>query len=81
MDGSGYPRGQRGESIPIAARVFAVADAYDAMTREQPWRAALPSEMALEELSRAAGTHFDPAMVGAFLEDRHHTSAGAPTPA
>ena len=80
-DGSGYPRGRRGESIPLAARVFAVADAFDAMTREQPWRAALPAEMALEELSRAAGTHFDPTIVGAFLEDRHHTSAEAPATA
>ncbi len=81
FDGTGYPRGQRGESIPLPARVFAVADAYDAMTREQPWRAALPPELALEELSRAAGTHFDPVMVGAFLEDRHHTSAEAPATA
>jgi HD-GYP domain-containing protein (c-di-GMP phosphodiesterase class II) len=80
-DGSGYPRGRRGESIPLAARVFAVADAFDAMTREQPWRAALPTEMALEELSRAAGTHFDPALVGAFLEDRHHAAVEVPATA
>jgi HD-GYP domain-containing protein (c-di-GMP phosphodiesterase class II) len=72
-DGTGYPRGQHGETIPLPARVFAVADAFDAMTREQPWRAALPVDMALEELSRAAGTHFEPEIVGAFLEERHQT--------
>jgi HD-GYP domain-containing protein (c-di-GMP phosphodiesterase class II) len=72
-DGTGYPRGQRGEAIPLPARIFAVADAFDAMTREQPWRAALPVDSALEELSRAAGSHFEPEIVGAFLEERHQT--------
>jgi HD-GYP domain-containing protein (c-di-GMP phosphodiesterase class II) len=66
-DGSGYPRGLRGSEIPIAARIFAVVDAYDAMTNDQPYRDALPEEEAREEIQAKAGLEFDPDVVAAFL--------------
>lgn len=67
-DGQGYPQGARGTEIPLAARIFAVADAYDAMTNDRPYRTALPRTAALGELVRGAGAQFDPAVVEAFLE-------------
>jgi len=66
-DGSGYPRGIGGAEIPLAARIFAVADAYDSMTNEQPYREALDHEAALAELERSAGGHCDPALVPRFV--------------
>jgi HD-GYP domain-containing protein (c-di-GMP phosphodiesterase class II) len=65
-DGSGYPDGLAGDAIPIEARIMAVADAFDAMTSNRPYRQALPEEEALVELRRNAGTHFDPRVVAAF---------------
>ena len=65
-DGTGYPDGLAGEAIPIEARIMAVADAFDAMTSNRPYRLALPEEDALAELRRNAGTHFDPRVVAAF---------------
>jgi len=65
-DGTGYPDGLAGEAIPIEARIMAVADAFDAMTSNRPYRQALPEEEALAELRRNAGTHFDPRVVAAF---------------
>ncbi len=65
-DGTGYPDGLAGEAIPIEARIMAVADAFDAMTSNRPYRNALPEEDALVELRRNAGTHFDPRVVAAF---------------
>ena len=67
-DGNGYPRGQRGEEIPLAARVFTIADSFDAMTHEQPWRAALPVELALEEMGRDSGSHWDPELTPVFVD-------------
>jgi len=67
-NGEGYPRGLSGLHIPLAARIFSVVDAFDAMTNERPYRAPLRVEVALERLERAAGTQFEPAMVEAFLE-------------
>ncbi len=67
-DGSGYPHGLEQTQIPLAARIFALADAFDSMTTDQPYRAALPREVVLRELESAAGSHFDPALVPAFLE-------------
>lgn len=67
-DGTGYPRRLEGGDIPVAARIFAIADAYDSMTSHQPYREALPVEFALVEISDDAGTHFDPAFAQAFLE-------------
>jgi HD-GYP domain-containing protein (c-di-GMP phosphodiesterase class II) len=68
FDGSGYPSGLRGEEIPLAARIFSVVDAYDAMTNDRPYRAARPPEIAVEEIVRCSGTQFDPEVVDVFLE-------------
>ncbi|MCX7623844.1 MAG: HD-GYP domain-containing protein [Thermomicrobium sp.] len=65
-DGKGYPDGLAGEAIPFGSRVIAVADTYDAMTTDRPYRRALTHEEALAELRRGAGTQFDPAVVAAF---------------
>jgi response regulator RpfG family c-di-GMP phosphodiesterase len=65
-DGSGYPLGLRGEEIDLNARIFAVADAFDAMTSDRVYRAGKPYEAAAEELERWAGRQFDPQVVEAF---------------
>jgi putative nucleotidyltransferase with HDIG domain len=67
-DGSGYPRGLRGEAIPHGARVFAVADALDALTVKRPYREALPFERALEEIIKSSGKIFDPTVLQAALK-------------
>ncbi len=67
-DGGGYPQGLRGEGIPLLARILRVADAYDAMTHDQPYRPALPQEQALRELREHAGKQFDPDIVRLFLD-------------
>jgi response regulator RpfG family c-di-GMP phosphodiesterase len=67
FDGKGYPRGLDGSQVPLGARVFAVADAFDAMTSDRPYRKALLPEMAREEVIRHSGTQFDPQVVQAFL--------------
>jgi response regulator RpfG family c-di-GMP phosphodiesterase len=66
-DGTGYPLGLQGEAIPLGARIFAVADAFDAMTFDRPYSRAISLEAARQEIQRSAGTHFDPAVVGTFL--------------
>ena len=66
-DGGGYPLGLKGEKIPLAARVFAVADAYDAITSDRPYRKAASHTTAVDEIRRNAGTQFDPRVVEAFL--------------
>ena len=66
-NGSGYPRGLRGVEIPLAARIFAVVDAFDSMTNEQPYRDALPPDEARDEIHAKAGLDFDPDVVEAFL--------------
>jgi len=67
-NGSGYPRRLEGERIPLPARIFALADVYDAMTSEQPWRSALEPEVALAEVERNSGSLFDPELVAPFFE-------------
>ncbi len=67
-NGSGYPRGLRGEEIPVAARIVALADAFDAMTKGQPYRDPLPTALVLAEIEADAGSHFDPALTVAFVE-------------
>jgi HD-GYP domain-containing protein (c-di-GMP phosphodiesterase class II) len=68
FDGSGYPAGLRGDEIPLPARIFAVADTYDAMTSTRPYRDAMLHEEAIAEITRCRGTQFDPRVVNAFLE-------------
>ncbi len=66
-DGSGYPAQLQGEAIPIECRIFAIADAFDAMTNDRPYRQGRSKENALEEIKRSAGTYFDPKLVDVFL--------------
>jgi cyclic di-GMP phosphodiesterase len=66
-DGSGYPRGLRGDEIPLGARIFAVADAVDAMLSDRPYRKALSVDHARGEVKRCSGTQFDPNVVEVFL--------------
>jgi HD-GYP domain-containing protein (c-di-GMP phosphodiesterase class II) len=66
VNGAGYPEGLRGEKIPLLARIVAVADTYDAMTTDRPYRPALSKEEAVRELKRCAGTQFDENVVRAF---------------
>jgi len=68
-DGTGYPEGLAGVHIPIASRIIFVADAYDAMTSDRPYRAAMTSEAALAELETCAGTQFDPHAVRALVAE------------
>ncbi|MBE0621896.1 MAG: HD-GYP domain-containing protein [Burkholderiales bacterium] len=69
FDGSGYPRGLKGEEIPLAARLFAVIDTIDAMTFDRPYRKALPFDTAKAEILRMAGSQFDPRAVESFLRE------------
>jgi cyclic di-GMP phosphodiesterase len=82
-DGSGYPRGLRGDDIPISARIFAVADTLDAITSDRPYRAALPFSAARDVIARQSGKLFDPVVAGAFLsipeDDWASFGAGAAT--
>src|SRR5690606_9932880 len=66
-DGSGYPDGLAGESIPELARIMAVADAYEAMTRVRPYRPALSAEQAIAQLEAESGRHYDPKIVQKFV--------------
>jgi response regulator RpfG family c-di-GMP phosphodiesterase len=89
-DGTGYPLGLRGEGIPLGARIFAIADALDAMTFDRPYSRAISFETARDEIERCAGTHFDPNVVATFirvplqtfaeirLRSLHDTSAADP---
>ena len=67
-DGGGYPLGLVGDEIPFEARVLAVADAFDAMTTNRPYRRALAESRAISELERCAGSQFDPVVVHAFAD-------------
>ena len=65
-DGSGYPRGLKGEQIPLTARIFAVADAFDAITSQRYYKPARPIREAQDEIEASSGSHFDPAVVKVF---------------
>ena len=69
MDGSGYPRGLRGESIPLGGRILAVADHFDAMTTNRPYREKKSPEEALKIMAQLAGQRLDPVLVSWFTED------------
>ena len=86
FDGTGYPRGLRGEDIPLGARIFAIADALDAITSDRPYRKGTTFAAATEEIARCAGKQFDPWIVEVFLEMPHQTwidlraETGGPSP-
>jgi HD-GYP domain-containing protein (c-di-GMP phosphodiesterase class II) len=67
-DGTGYPKGLKGMEIPLAARIFAVVDVWDALRADRPYRSAWPKEKVLEHIRSDAGTHFDPTVVETFLK-------------
>jgi putative two-component system response regulator len=67
-DGSGYPDGLAGEAIPLAARIVAVADVYDAIASERVYKSALPHKDCVEMIRRESGKQFDPQVVDAFLK-------------
>ncbi len=67
-DGNGYPRGLKGDQIPLAARLFAVVDVWDALRSERPYRKAWSEKKVLEHIRSQAGIHFDPKVVEVFLQ-------------
>jgi len=67
-DGSGYPRGLKGEEIPLGARIFSIVDVYDALASDRPYRVAWSQDKALEYIRGLSGTHFEPRVVEAFLK-------------
>jgi putative nucleotidyltransferase with HDIG domain len=68
-NGTGYPSGMKGDQIPLGARILSIADSYDAMTSDRPYRKALEVKDALRELRRCAGTQFDPPLVEVFIRE------------
>jgi putative nucleotidyltransferase with HDIG domain len=74
-DGSGYPMGLAGERIPLVGRVVAVADVFDALTHDRPYKAAWPAEQAIARIRRGSDTHFDPLIVDAFLANQERVLA------
>ena len=67
-DGRGYPQGLRGEEIPLGARIFAIADVFDALTMERSYKSAWTAEAARDQIVQESGTHFDPRVVDAFVK-------------
>ena len=76
-DGTGYPQGLKGEEIPLAARIFAVVDVWDALRSDRPYRPAWTAEQTLEYIKEQSGSHFDPQVVQAFVEIIQPEVAGA----
>jgi len=75
-DGSGYPRGLKGDEIPLCSRIIAVADLYDAMRNDRPYRKGLEIERILDEMKRVSGTQLDPALVRLFIDKKVYLAAG-----
>jgi HD-GYP domain-containing protein (c-di-GMP phosphodiesterase class II) len=67
-DGTGYPHGLSGEQIPLAARIFAVVDVWDALNSDRPYRKAWPKEKIMDYIKEITGTHFDPKVVEVFFK-------------
>jgi HD-GYP domain-containing protein (c-di-GMP phosphodiesterase class II) len=80
IDGLGYPRGLAGAAIPLGARIIAVADSWDAMTSDRPYRKAMAPEVALAELMRGRGEQWDAGVVDAFASTLPGASEAAPEP-
>lgn len=76
-DGKGYPLGLAGEDIPLDCRIISIADAYDAMVSDRPYRKALPMERVMQELRRCAGTQFDPNLAELFIQEIQGEGTGA----
>ena len=74
-DGSGYPQGLRGSNVPLAGRIVALADVFDALTTERPYRSPMPLEKALTIIKEGRGSHFDPELVNAFFDIKDEISA------
>jgi putative two-component system response regulator len=70
-DGTGYPAGLQGREIPLTARIVAVADAFDAMTHDRPYKSAISVDEAVAEVQRCKGSQFDPRIVDAFMRLPH----------
>ena len=79
FDGTGYPDGLAGPEIPLGARIFALADQYDALISDRPYHAGVKREEVAEIIKRSAGTRFDPAVVQAFLEVMKQEKSKPPT--
>jgi HD-GYP domain-containing protein (c-di-GMP phosphodiesterase class II) len=79
-DGKGYPDGISGDAIPIGSRLIAVADTYDAMTTDRPYRSALPHHIAVDEIRNNSGTQFEPRAVEAFLNAMEESPVLADNP-
>lgn len=77
-DGTGYPRQLKGEEIPLAARIFAMVDVWDALSSDRPYRAALAPDVVRQHLLSGAGSHFDPRLLETFLKILGEVQAGAP---
>jgi len=67
-DGTGYPYGLVGEDIPLVSRIVMLADVFDALTSERPYKKAWAEELAIEEINKSSGSHFDPQLVAAFMK-------------
>ena len=78
-DGKGYPRGLKGQQIPLQSRIIAVADAYDAMVSFRPYKESLTREEALAEIMRCSGTQFDPQIAKVFVKVMKDWNQVAPT--
>jgi putative two-component system response regulator len=74
FDGTGYPLGRKGEDIPLCGRIVALADVYDALTTKRVYKPAFSHDKARDIIVAASGTHFDPAIVDAFLENEDEFS-------
>jgi HD-GYP domain-containing protein (c-di-GMP phosphodiesterase class II) len=80
-DGTGYPDGLAGEAIPLSGRIVALADVFDALTHDRPYKSAWPAKAAVAEIQRLAGRQFDPAVVAAFRQLDHHALREMTAPA